>query len=356
MLYVQLHAQTEPKLDVSFTCQKGQLLALVGPSGAGKSTVLRCIAGLHKADQGKILSEGKAWFDSSARISLSPQSRRVGVVFQNYALFPHMTVAENIAIALGEHATDEQIDVLLNKVRLSGLALRYPHQLSGGQQQRVAIARALAREPDVLLLDEPFSAVDKVTRRKLYLELTNLRAQLDMPIVLVTHDLDEAAMLADTMVVIHHGRTLQQATPSTLLHQPSTVNVAKLVDVRNLFSGEIEAIDGERWLKWQGYHFRLAEGTEIEQTSVSWTISPTRVILHQRVRPSKGQQENPVTAEISQMLTLRGVTTVLLKPTEVTDGIIQMDISEHVAQRNQLTIGDVITVSILSEAIHLMTE
>jgi molybdate transport system ATP-binding protein len=208
----------------------------------------------------------------------------------------------------------------------------------------------------VLLLDEPFSAVDKVTRRKLYLELTNLRAQLDMPIVLVTHDLDEAAMLADTMVVIHHGRTLQQATPSRLLHQPSTVNVAKLVDVRNLFSGEIEAIDGERWLKWQGYHFRLAEGTVVEQPLVSWTISPTRVILHQRVRPSKGQQENPVTAEISQMLTLRGVTTVLLKPTEVTDGIIQMDISEHVAQRNQLTIGDVITVSILSEAIHLMTE
>lgn len=354
MLEVTLIDSRQPSLDIEFSCAPGQLLALVGPSGAGKSTVLRCIAGLHKASQGKIRSNQRDWFKSGDKINLSPQQRRVGFVFQNYALFPHLTVADNIQLACSNCSDNELVENLLSKVRLHGLGQRYPHQLSGGQQQRVALARALARNPEVLLLDEPFSAVDKVTRRKLYLELNSLRRELEMPIILVTHDLDEAAMLADTMVVIHHGKTLQQGTPSQLLYQPNTVAVAKLVDVRNLFEGEI-IIDHEGIkLQWNNRLLTLPAQQNIKQRLLKWTIPASKVILHQRVRPSRGEHENPVTGRIIELLTLRGITTVLLAVNDADNMIIQMDVSEHVAVRNNLKTDDEITVSLIAESIHLM--
>lgn len=354
MLNVSLTDTCQPALNVEFSCASGELLALVGPSGAGKSTVLRCIAGLHKASQGVIRSHQRDWFNSDPKINLTPQQRRVGFVFQNYALFPHLTVSQNIQLACSDSNNHGLVDNLLSKVRLHGLGHRYPNQLSGGQQQRVALARALARNPEVLLLDEPFSAVDKVTRRKLYLELNSLRRELDMPIILVTHDLDEAAMLADSMVVIHHGQTMQQGTPSQLLHHPDTVAVAKLVDVRNLFEGQIIRHDGSIKLQWNSILLTLPDKQNIKQCMTKWTIPPSKVILHQRVRPSRGEHENPVEAVITELLTLRGITTVLLAVKKANDIIIQMDLSEHVAVRNDLKTGDEITVSLISESIHLM--
>ena len=359
MLEVTLSDPGQPTLNVEFTCSSGQLLALVGPSGAGKSTVLRCIAGLHEAAQGQIRSNNRDWFNSDNKVNLTPQHRRVGFVFQNYALFPHLTVSENIQLAQTDKTDVIVTTDLLSRVRLTGLDNRYPHELSGGQQQRVAIARALARNPDVLLLDEPFSAVDKVTRRKLYLELNSLRRQLDMPIILVTHDLDEAAMLADTLVVIHHGKTLQQGEPEQLLHKPNTADIAKLVDVRNLFTGQLINKNNGFKLVWNNIELDLEQDYSSElngQSSlpVSWTISPAKVILHQRVKPSRGEQENPVQASIIEMLTLRGVTTILLKLNNTNDELIQMDISEHVATRNQLAVDNMISVSLLSSAIHLI--
>lgn len=353
MLEVSLTDIRQPALNVEFSCASGQLLALVGPSGAGKSTVLRCIAGLHRS-QGTIRSHQRDWFNSDKKINLTPQQRRVGFVFQNYALFPHLTVAENIQLVCSDTMDNQLVERLLSKVRLKGLSHRYPNQLSGGQQQRVALARALARDPDVLLLDEPFSAVDKVTRRKLYLELNSLRRELKMPIILVTHDLDEATMLADTMVVIHDGQTLQQGTPSQLLYHPDTVAVAKLVDVRNLFEGEIIANNEHRQLLWNNIRLALPDNKTIKQQMIKWMIPPSKVILHQRVRPSRGEQENPVKGRIVEMLTLRGITTVLFSVKEADDVIIQMDISEHVALRNSLKTGDDITVSLIAESIHLM--
>ena len=207
MLEATIKQQQPIPLEVQLECAAGEMLALVGPSGSGKTTVLRCIAGLHKPQQGLIRSQ-TIWFDSNHELNYSPQQRRVGMVFQNYALFPHLTVMQNIMLAM-QTPQEHKVRALLEQVHLSGLEYRFPSQLSGGQQQRVALARALARDPEVLLLDEPFSAVDKVTRRKLYLELHALRRQLSMPIILVTHDLDEAAMLADQMCVIHQGKTLQ---------------------------------------------------------------------------------------------------------------------------------------------------
>ncbi|MDT8372302.1 MAG: ABC transporter ATP-binding protein [Gammaproteobacteria bacterium] len=313
MLEVSLTDSRQPNLNVEFNCAPVQLLALVGPSGAGKSTVFRSIAGLrlNSAAAGKVCSNQRDWFHSEHNIDLTPQQRRVGFVFQNYALFPHLTVADNIKLA----STNNHVrfaDDLLSKVRLHGLGQRYPHQLSGGQQRRVALARALARNLEVLLLDEPFSAVDKVTRRKLYLKLKSLRRELGMPIILVTHDLDEAAMLADTMVVIHHGHTLQQGTPNRILHQPNTADIAKLVDVRNLFQGNITHEDSVYRLQW--HHFSLEMDQDnvarnkhnLDKQTVSWTISPTKVLLHQRLRPSRGEQENPIQGTIVEILTLRG--------------------------------------------------
>ncbi len=351
MLEVTLYDDRQPNLNVQFNCKPGQLLALVGPSGAGKSTVLRCIAGLHKASQGHIYSDGECWFDSTERTHLTAQQRRVGFVFQNYALFPHLTVIQNISLALDNSKDANKVELLLSQVRLTGLGDRYPNQLSGGQQQRVAIARALARDPNVLLLDEPFSAVDKVTRRKLYLELNSLRENINIPIILVTHDLDEAAMLADSMVVIHHGETLQQAVPSELLHRPKNIEVAKLVDVRNLFDGRLVSDSDSVKLHWNNHSLTVSEAETEAANNIHWTISPSKVILHQRLRPSRGEHENPVTGLISQILTLRGITTVLL---EVDKRTIQMDLSEHVAVRNSLKVGDKITVSLISDAIHII--
>mgnify|MGYP000453314191 CR=1 FL=1 len=359
MLKVTLQQTCPIPLDVDLHCNNGDILALVGPSGAGKSTVLRCIAGLHSSGSGQISCADHVWFDSENKTDLKPQQRRIGMVFQNYALFPHLTVFDNIRLALTKQQQTNQhkVNDLLARVHLTGLAQRYPHQLSGGQQQRVAIARALAREPEVLLLDEPFSAVDRVTRRKLYLELNSLRHGLDMPIVLVTHDLDEAAMLADTMTVIHHGKTLQQGSPEQIMYQPDNVAVAKQVDVRNLFEGQIVKVDDRYQLHWQGVILELGQRDDVDHMqNISWAISPEKVILHQRVRPSRGEQENPVSGQIIDMLTLRGITTVLVALTVTNNIVIQMDVSKHVAERNSLEKGQDITMSIIASAIHIMKE
>ncbi len=358
MLHITLQ-QTKPNhLAVELSCLGGEVLALVGASGAGKSSVLRSIAGLHTPQHGRIKCKGKVWFDSEHNVNLSPQQRRVGMVFQHYALFPHLTVAENIQLAMAENMNaPRRCQQLLQRVNLSGLEQRYPHQLSGGQQQRVAIARALARDPEVLLLDEPFSAVDKVTRRKLYLELNNLRSHLAMPIVLVTHDLDEAAMLADNICVIHHGKTLQQGEPEAVLHRPNNSSVAKRVDVRNLLTGQLISDNDQLKLQWYQHSLTVTATAGFKAGQlVYWTLSPAKILLHQRLRPSNGEQENPLTGEVTGLVTLRGITTVVLVIEQTEGTTLQMDLPEHVATRNKLKLGEIISVSVLSEAVHLMAE
>lgn len=359
MLQVTLKHDNPTSLDVDLSCDNGQILALVGPSGAGKSTVLRCIAGLQTAKQGLVRCNGQTWFDSEANVNQTPQQRRVGMVFQNYALFPHLTVKENIRAAFDDKQKDQtqRVEQLLEQVNLGGLHQRFPHQLSGGQQQRVALARALARSPDVLLLDEPFSAVDKVTRRKLYLELNTLRRQLNMPIVLVTHDLDEAATLADTLCVIHQGQTLQHGSPNSVLYRPDNVTVARQVDVRNIQPAQLIDIDGQLKLKWHQYVFTVNQLSDFTVSQpLFWTLSPSKILLHQRVRPSSGERENPVTGIIEDMITLRGITTVLFKVDNTEGVILQMDLPEHVAMRNNLKRDETIMVTLLADAIHLMHE
>jgi molybdate transport system ATP-binding protein len=197
-------------------------VALVGPSGAGKSTVLRAIAGLVKPAGGRIALDDDVWFDAGARVWLPPEARRVGVVFQEYALFPHMTVRQNVA-----YGGRERVDDLLERFRIAHLAHARPGALSGGERQRVALARALARDPAVLLLDEPLAALDPHTRDAVRVELRATLRELALPTLVVTHDFVDAAALADSVGVIVDGRIVQIGTPDELISNPVSPFVAR---------------------------------------------------------------------------------------------------------------------------------
>ena len=233
-LNVRLRQPGPILIDAELSCGEGELVALVGPSGSGKTTILRAIAGLYRPQYGRVACSGELWLDTEHGLDVPPYRRRVGLVFQSYALFPHMTALRNVITALSHrpHAQREaRARMLIAQVHLQGLEDRRPASLSGGQQQRVAVARALAREPAVLLLDEPFSAVDRPTRRRLHAELAELRQSVHIPIVLVTHDIDEAVALADRICVLDRGETLQTGRPAELLAAPANARVAMALDL-----------------------------------------------------------------------------------------------------------------------------
>jgi len=347
-------------LNVQLSCGRNELIVLVGPSGSGKTTLLRTVAGLHPARHAYVRCAGAVWSDSNNRIHHPTQHRRIGFVFQHYALFPHLSVYRNIALAcrnLPAPERQQHVRDMLCLVNLEGLEERIPSQLSGGQQQRVALARALARNPSVLLLDEPFSAVDQVTRRKLRRELAQLRHKLNIPILLVTHDLDEARMLADRMCILQEGALLQSGTPQEVLTRPATAQVARLVDLGNLFTGVIVRHDATRnysCIRWGDVELECTLRTEFSiGARVDWIIPPENIILHRVDRPSKGEHENPVSGVIEQALAL-GENTSILMGTGHIGAQLSFMVPTHVARRNNLQEGTAITVSLLADAIHLM--
>lgn len=210
----------------------GGMTVLFGRSGMGKSMTLTCVAGLQKPDEGRIVVNGRVLFDSAANINLPPQQRRVGYVTQDYLLFPHLTVAQNVAFGLHRHPRQEREAIVreaLAWVGLEKLAQQRPSELSGGQQQRVALARALVTRPQVLLLDEPFSALDSPTRRRLRQDLLRLQQEQGVPILFVTHDLAEAIMLGDQLAVIADGQLLQLDAPQQVRQRPTNALVAELM-------------------------------------------------------------------------------------------------------------------------------
>lgn len=222
-LHIELRQAGPIPLDFRLDVLRGETLALVGPSGAGKTTIVRCIAGLYSSRDGKVACNGQAWFDPAKGIRLPARSRHVGLVFQSYALFPHMTAIGNVMEAMRDlprEARRSEAERLLDQVQLADLADRPPSALSGGQQQRVALARALARRPEVLLLDEPFSAVDHPTRRQLHDCLRAVRAGSDIPVLLVTHDIHDAARVADRICLVIAGRNVETGSPGETLQDP----------------------------------------------------------------------------------------------------------------------------------------
>ena len=230
---------------VTFAVEPGELVALLGPSGCGKTTLLRAVAGFMRPISGRIL------FDRKPADHLPPGQRRVGVVFQNYALFPNMTVAENVAyglqarrVARGDIAP--RVATALDAVQMAHLADRRPNQLSGGQQQRVSLARAIVTEPAVLLLDEPFAALDRALRLDLQLEIKRLQRRLGLTALMVTHDQDEAMSMADRMAVMRAGRLEQLDAPATVYDTPASRFVAGFVGASVEIPGRVVAVAGDR--------------------------------------------------------------------------------------------------------------
>jgi molybdate transport system ATP-binding protein len=229
-------------LDVALEAPEAKTIVLFGASGAGKSLTLACLAGFSTPDAGHIVVGERVLFDASRGINLPPQARRIGMVRQDLALFPHLRAADNIAYGMQNAPRRERaqrVRELLTLVQLENFGAQKPAELSGGQQQRVALARALAIEPALLLLDEPFSALDLQTRMELRRQVKALQQRLRTSLIFVTHDLGEAALLADEMAVIDHGRILQFASPLDILRAPKTARVAEIVGVKNILPARV---------------------------------------------------------------------------------------------------------------------
>lgn len=240
-------------LDVDFELKKG-CLGILGPSGCGKSMTLKSIAGIVDPDNGIVsltMDKETVYFDSDRKINLKPQKRNVGYLFQNYALFPNMTVEENVAIGLSKNDDEKIVTEMIKRFHLEGLEKRYPRQLSGGQQQRVALARILAYGPDVILLDEPFSALDTYLKEQLRIELVNMLKDFYGFSILVTHDRDEAFQFCDELLILDQGKIIARGETHEIFENPKKVEVARLTGCKNI--SKIEIIDEHHFksLDWE---------------------------------------------------------------------------------------------------------
>lgn len=286
------------ELDVAWDAPEGKILVLFGPSGAGKSLTLAALAGLWRPDAGRIAVGARArprvWFDASEGIWVEPHARRVGMVRQDVALFPHLSAADNIGYGLTRMSAAQRrarVTQFLEMMQLDGLGTRKPAELSGGQQQRVALARALAVEPALLLLDEPFAGLDAPVRMELRRELKALQARLGTSMALVTHDLGEAAGLADEMAVMAEGRILQTGTPGDMLRSPVNSTVARIVGVRNVLPAQALT---ENCLQIGEYRMQTNPLAFPPPARVMACIRPERVML---VRRDAASRERPNTLE-----------------------------------------------------------
>jgi putative spermidine/putrescine transport system ATP-binding protein len=249
--------QVEALSDVSLNVTAGEFVTILGPSGSGKTTLLKVIAGFETADQGRVL------VDDADITELDPAQRNIGMVFQNYALFPHMSVARNIAYPLAMRGMPKaeiamRVRQALDMVELGGMAERLPKQLSGGQQQRVALARATVFQPRLLLLDEPFGALDRKLREQMQIEVRHLQRRLGLTTLFITHDQEEALVMSDRIVVMDKGRVLQVGPPNEIYEAPASPFVADFIGESNIFAGIVEAGDGN------SLRVRLEQGPVIE--------------------------------------------------------------------------------------------
>ena len=357
-LEVELHNTLPMRLDAAFGCAAGELVALVGPSGSGKTSLLRAIAGLLKSRslRGRIAIGGQAWFDSALGIDLAPQQRRAGLVFQHYALFPHLSALQNVAIAARTESADH-CRRLFERLGLAGLEQRRPSELSGGQQQRVALARALAGQPQVLLMDEPFSAVDAPARQALYHELASLRQSLSTPMVLVTHDLGEARRLADRVVIVDAGETLQAGSPAEVFAGPRNARVAELVGIQNHFSGRFHKQEpGWGRVDWgdgEPISLRVLDKNRIpDGATVTWVIAGERIDL----LPDGPAGGNILRCEIVEQLALGETSLCTLRPERLPSQQLTLNPSTAQLRTLQAGVGRWLRLQIAPEAVHIMPQ
>lgn len=236
-------------LDVAFETERG-VFAILGASGCGKSMTLKCIAGIETPDEGRIELNGRVLYDSAKKINLTPQKRRVGYMFQDYALFPNMTVEQNIKAGMGKHPEEEKVRSYISRFRLEGMEKHYPAQLSGGQKQRVAMARMIASEPDILLLDEPFSALDSYLKWELEQEMRDMLAEVQKPVLFVSHNRDEVYRLCSMVSCIDHGKMEVIEKTKEFFHNPKTKTAAVLSGCKNISAAEIVDNNHIKALGW----------------------------------------------------------------------------------------------------------
>ncbi|NCB74502.1 MAG: ATP-binding cassette domain-containing protein [Clostridia bacterium] len=278
-------------LDMSMSCEKG-ITGIVGASGSGKSMLLNCIAGLIKPDEGTISLGDRVFFNKADNINLPPQNRRASILFQNYALFPHMTIKENIAFALDGLAVREKnrrVSRLLEQFHISDFAGRYPSQISGGQQQRAALARALAVEPDILLLDEPFSALDQHLKQNLMREMLEMLSDYEGCVLFVTHNMEEAFRMCERLTVIENGHIEAQGLKQDIFNRPPSCSAAKITGCKNIVTAiksaehevyvpdwgvslksEMSFEGNEGFAGIRANHIKLAEAQDKENCFTAW--------------------------------------------------------------------------------------
>jgi molybdate transport system ATP-binding protein len=359
MLQVELQNTAPMRLHASFECAPGELVALVGPSGSGKTSLLRAVAGLLKSRtlRGRVAVGDQQWFDSERALNLPPQQRHAGFVFQHYALFPHLSAIENVELAAGDQGRAEQFRALFERLGLAGLERRRPAQLSGGQQQRVALARALAREPKVLLLDEPFSAVDAPARQALYRELATLRQTLSTPMVLVTHDLGEARRLADRVVILDAGQSLQTGTPAHVFASPRNARVAELIGIQNHFRGRFHKQEpGWAVLEWglgDAVRLRVVDKNRIpDGATVTWVIAGERIDLLAD-GPTEG---NTLRCGVVEQLALGETSICTLQPERLPEERVTLSLSTAQLRALHASAAGWLRLVIPPQAIHIMPQ
>jgi molybdate transport system ATP-binding protein len=283
-------------LDLRIAVAPGECLAVAGPSGAGKTSLLRVAAGLLRPEHGLVEAGGETWLDTRRGVDLPPERRRCGYLFQEYALFPHLSAWQNVAYPLRGSDRRERAAALLDRFGMSGLADARPRTLSGGERQRVALARAVAREPDVLLLDEPLSALDARTRASAVRELGALLRDADVPAVLVTHDFAEAAALGDRVAIVDAGRLLQEGTPSDLAAAPQSAFVAD-------FTGAVVLTGTARGGPDGLTHVDLDGGGAVTSTDradgpVAVSVYPWEIAIEPAGEAPHGSTQNRLAAEV----------------------------------------------------------
>lgn len=323
--------------DINLTIPKGELVALLGPSGSGKTTLLRMIAGLESVDEGAIL------FDGNDLTNVHVNQRDVGFVFQHYALFKHMTVFENIAFGLkvrkrkvrpSSNQIKQKVNELLSLVKLDGFANRYPSQLSGGQRQRVALARALAVEPQILLLDEPFGALDAKVRKELRRWLRKLHDEIHVTSVFVTHDQEEALDVADRIVVMNGGKIEQMGTPNEVYDKPSSPFVYDFLGNVNLFRGRLH----QGKLILGSAQFEAPDYKDVSDTDAIGYVRPH----HIKIERTK-QNEDAIQTRVTYFHAVGPIWHIEMKREDI-DEYVEVELNKEEFGELKLKIGEIVYV------------
>ncbi len=325
--------------------------ALFGPSGCGKTTVLRAIAGLTSPESGRIACGNVYWNDSERGAFVAPQKREVGFLFQEYALFPHMSVERNIGYGLGRDTEAQKaVARIIARFQLTGLNTRRPHELSGGQQQRVALARAVVRRPRLLLLDEPLSALDATTRQQVRQELRDMLALGNIPALIVTHDPIEAVTLADRVIVMDRGRILQQGEAEYVFSRPADLSVARIVGVETVQRGEVLGMrDGLAEIR-VGASIVRAAAREAPARHVDVCIRAEDVMLFPD-EPGRTSAQNALRGRIMDLIEEGPLCRVVLDCGFPLTALISKQARTNLA----LAIGDTVTALIKATAIHVIS-